>query len=134
MRKTITHYVASSFLVIGVLGMGTMACEREEKAVGATPQVQVMTARQQISEARCDLEQRCNKIGAGRDYADRGACITKVQQNWKDELSFQECPGGVNGGELQECLTEIRNSSCGNPLDTLGRVTACRSSDLCKAM
>ena len=134
MRKTITHYVASSFLVAFVLGMGTMACEREEKAIGATAQVQTTTARQQISEARCDLEQRCNKIGAGRDYADRGACVNKVQQRWADELNFKDCPAGIDSGELNECLTEIRNSGCGNPMDTLGRVTACRSSDLCKHM
>ncbi|WP_438031284.1 DUF6184 family natural product biosynthesis lipoprotein [Sorangium sp. So ce233] len=46
---------------------------------------------------------------------------------------FSECPGGIDSNELNECLQEIGNDDCNNPLDTLGRIVACRSSDLCRA-
>ena len=56
----------------------------------------------------------------------------KVRADWRDDLKARECPGVVVQKELAECLEEIRNDDCGNPLDSLGRMLACRKSDLCK--
>ena len=48
-----------------------------------------------------------------------------------DGLNGRDCPGGVDQRELSECLTEVNNQDCGNPLDALGRIAACRASDIC---
>ncbi|WP_438029897.1 DUF6184 family natural product biosynthesis lipoprotein [Sorangium sp. So ce233] len=118
------------------------ACDREERALGTTrppegPQVEARVATvnavDSIVQARCDREARCNNVGAGREYASSEACATRVRAEWRDDLNFADCPGGVDAKELNECLEEIRNDDCGNPFDTLGRIVACRSSDLCKA-
>ncbi|MGK4005216.1 DUF6184 family natural product biosynthesis lipoprotein [Sorangium sp. So ce1036] len=121
------------------------ACDREERALGTThpsardteaemePRVATISAVDSIVQARCDREARCNNIGADRAYASKEACDSRVRAEWRDELNFAECPGGIDPKELNECLQEIRNDDCGNPFDTLGRIVACRSSDLCRA-
>jgi hypothetical protein len=91
------------------------------------------SAAQSIAEARCARESRCNNVGNDKKYSNQDDCMRRVRADWKDELNARECPGGVVQDELNECLTEIRNEDCGNPFDTLGRLAACRSSDICKA-
>lgn len=56
-----------------------------------------------------------------------------MRASFSDDLNPSECRAGVDRGELRECLEEVRNESCGNPVDTLERVVACRASDLCHA-
>ncbi|WP_437300276.1 DUF6184 family natural product biosynthesis lipoprotein [Sorangium sp. So ce327] len=82
--------------------------------------------------ARCEREARCNNIGQDREYSSKDACSNEIRSEWRDDLNFTECPGGIDAEELNECLEGIRNEECGNPFDTLGRVVACRSSDLCR--
>jgi hypothetical protein len=118
------------------------ACDREERALGTTrppegsqaqARTAVASAVDSIVAARCDREARCNNVGQGREYASKDACATRIRAEWRDELNFAECPGGIDSKELNECLQEIRNDDCNNPFDTLGRIVACRSSDLCRA-
>jgi hypothetical protein len=87
-----------------------------------------------MGTARCERERRCGNVGPDKDYDSVGACENKLMASSRDELNASECPGGIVKKELDECLNEIRNEDCGNPLDTLGRLVACRSSDLCKAI
>jgi hypothetical protein len=84
-----------------------------------------------IASERCARESKCNNVGAGKRYADEGACMSDLKRKNRDELNSYDCKGGVDSKELNECLAEIRNEGCNNPLDTLGRLAACRSSDLC---
>lgn len=86
-----------------------------------------------IASARCEREQRCNNVGAGKRYESLSACRTEVRASFSDDLNPSECRAGVDRGELRECLEEVRNENCGNPVDTLERVVACRTSDLCHA-
>lgn len=131
--------------VLTLIALGAMACDRDTELspVTATPdepeqRVERQAVRgstapavQSIMQARCAREQRCNNIGPDREYASQQACLTRVEADWNNELSARECPGGVNQSELNECLEEIRNDDCNNPIDTLGRFAACRQSDLC---
>lgn len=118
------------------------ACDREERALGTTrppdgtqveARVATASAVDSIVQARCDREARCNNIGPDRTFASNEACSSRVRAEWRDELNLAECPGGIDSKELNECLQEIRNDDCNNPFDTLGRIVACRSSDLCKS-
>jgi hypothetical protein len=86
-----------------------------------------------ITRERCAREERCKNVGAGKDYESTTICQTKTREHWKDDLSSYECPGGIVQKELDEGLEEIRDDDCNDPLDTLGRLAACRSSDICKA-
>jgi hypothetical protein len=87
-----------------------------------------------ISNARCAREQKCGNIGADEDYASLEACEQKITADWADEINAYDCSGGIVEKELDECLQEIENEDCTSPFDTLGRVVACRSSDICKSL
>ncbi len=89
---------------------------------------------EEITRARCAREQRCNNIGADRKFANQDACMREVREEWSDDLNAYECPAGINQDELSECLEEVRNEDCNNPFDTLGRIVACRSSDICQSV
>lgn len=87
-----------------------------------------------ITSARCEREARCKNIGTDEDYPSMAACKSQIQSEWKDELNGMECGAGVVQKELDECLEEIRNENCANPFDTLGRLGACRSNDICEEL
>jgi hypothetical protein len=88
----------------------------------------------QIVQARCARESRCDNIGADNKYASTEACMSEIRAEWQDDLDARSCPGGIAQEGLSECLSEIRNEDCGNPFDTLGRVMACREGNICRPL
>jgi hypothetical protein len=84
-----------------------------------------------IAKARCERENRCHNIGADKKYKTEDACRTSILDSVRDDLDKYDCRRGVDSKELQECLAEVRNEDCNNPFDTLGRLMACRSGELC---
>jgi hypothetical protein len=84
-----------------------------------------------ITSARCEREQRCGNVGSGEEFATSSDCIASVRSDWQEDLNAYECEDGVDQTELSECVQEIRNEDCANPFDTIGRVVACRASDIC---
>lgn len=84
-----------------------------------------------ISTARCEREARCKNLGADAKYASKEDCLDRVRADWSKELSVYECPNGLVGAELDECLDDIRNEDCGNPFDTLARTMSCSKSEIC---
>lgn len=107
--------------------------EPSTNAATAQPGFQSEAVRK-IADARCDREERCGEIGEDEDYTSRIDCRSKIRSEWAEELNEYECPGGIVMKEFDECLEEIRNEDCANPFDTLGRIIACRSGDICKAL
>ena len=109
-----------------------------EGGVGTTPMTNKATvsndqAIQNLVNARCEREARCNNVGPGKQWASAEACRSDLTAKNRDELKASECPGGIVQKELDECLADVRKETCDSPLDTLTRLAACRSSDLCKA-
>lgn len=88
-------------------------------------------ARDQITDARCAREQRCENIGDNKKYSSLDDCRATVRAEWKDDLNGVECPNGIDRSELDECLGEIRGEDCGDPLDALSRVAACTTGQIC---
>jgi hypothetical protein len=114
----------------------SLACGRSPDAPAPTTTTGARTlssedAITRVASARCEREVSCNNIGADGKYQDRDACMREVRQNTKSELRSDECPRGINGERLEQCLTEIRNEGCGNPIDTIDRMASCRRSELC---
>lgn len=106
--------------------------DRDDESVGMAPASRIRSATESIAEARCAREQRCNNVGADKNYSSMNDCMTRVRNDWKDDLNARECPGGVDQKELNECLAEIRNEDCGNPFDSLGRIAACSAAQICE--
>jgi hypothetical protein len=59
-------------------------------------------------------------------------CLMRTRADWEQDLNARECPGGVNEQQLDECLAEVRGEDCNSPLDTLERVAACTSGQICQ--
>lgn len=144
-----------SLIMVGLLGALAIAgCERKSEKTGAgtysTPTTSerdlppkgneavgggplaIDQALSKIVEARCDREMRCGNVGADKKFADRNVCVTQVKKDFADGLNADDCPAGVDQKELEECLTDARKEDCNNPFDTIGRVAACRTSDICR--
>jgi hypothetical protein len=97
-----------------------------------TPRSATASAAESIAQSRCEREQRCDNIGEDKKFSSVDDCLTRVRTDWKDDLNARECPGGVNRPQLDECLNEIRNEECSSPFDTLERVAACTSGQICE--
>ncbi len=129
-------------LLIGLSGMAvavalTAACGRGEIK---GPDAPVTTsahiapnesAIQRITEARCDREVACNNVGAGKSYGTRQACTNELGHDKRADLRAEECPRGISEPDLNDCLTDIKSEKCGNPLDSISRLAACRKGKLC---
>jgi hypothetical protein len=88
---------------------------------------------QSIAQARCAREERCKNLGPNHKYESKTQCVAGVRNDNADDLNAEECKGGVDKKELGECLEAIRSEDCNSPLDTIGRLAACRTSDMCRA-
>jgi hypothetical protein len=84
-----------------------------------------------VVAARCAREITCNAIGPDKHFTSGDACVREVGKKTRDDLKSSECPAGIDGKELDECLDAIRNESCNNPIDVISRLSACRTSELC---
>lgn len=102
------------------------------RPVVETPRSAAASAAESIAQSRCEREQRCENVGGDRKFSSMDDCLTRVRTDWKDDLNARECPGGINRAELDECLNEIRNEECSSPFDTLERVAACTSGQICE--
>jgi len=85
-----------------------------------------------ITEARCNREVACNNVGQGQKYEDFNACTREIGHDTGVTLRDQKCPNGILQSRLSSCLDQISTERCGNPLDTVERLAACRKGMLCK--
>jgi hypothetical protein len=144
-RAMLTHINRFHYIVPLMFMAVAVGCEQDKQ--GATGTVERAPSRAndtpsaartapadavaRIAGARCTRAAACDRVGAGKDFADPNVCRATLQDKLREDLGQRECVGGVDPKELDECLEEIRNEDCGNPLDQLGRLVACRTSDLC---
>jgi len=111
-----------------------LAAARERPSSSAPKEVSrtsTALAVSSVATARCDRELKCKNIGVNQKYLTTDECITKLQNDKRTSLNAQECPGGVSDSDLASCLKSIREEDCGNPLDSVSRLAACRVGALC---
>jgi hypothetical protein len=111
-----------------------LAASREpQPTVGAPGSNRTSTALavSSIATARCDRELKCKNVGTNKTYLTTDECVTKMQNDKRTGLNPDECPQGVNNNDLASCLKAIRDEDCGNPLDQISRLTACRAGGMC---
>lgn len=96
-----------------------------------TPASGTRPAAEQLAQARCERERTCGNIGDDKTFSSSQDCLARIQNDWRDDLNARECPGGINQHELDECMAQIRTEACGNPFDTLARITECTAGQIC---
>jgi hypothetical protein len=70
-------------------------------------------------------------VGTKEKYASRVECVTRMREDKRDDINEKDCPGGIDKKALNACILAIRDEACGNPLDTISRLVACRSTRIC---
>ncbi len=96
--------------------------------VGAVPNDDAIA---RIVSARCQRETSCNNVGADKHFMSPAMCASELQPKVANDLKASACPRGVDVKSLDTCMEAIRLESCNNPIDTISRIAACRTSDLC---
>jgi hypothetical protein len=125
-----TWYAGALTLALAACGSNhrapeTAAAEAEARATEGGSAVD------SIAEARCTRESRCENIGPDKRYSSTEDCVSRVREDWREDLDARACPSGVNEAQLNECLGAIRQEDCSSPFDTLERVAACTASQIC---
>jgi len=85
-----------------------------------------------LTKARCDREDACNNLGADKKFDSFDACEREIRHDTAITLRPEKCSGGVISERLDSCLDQIRTERCGNAIDKIERVAACRKAMLCK--
>jgi hypothetical protein len=84
-----------------------------------------------ISNARCDHEQGCNRIGPYSTYMTRDHCMNVMHND--SDYTLNSCRY-VDHPKLDQCLLAVRNDACRGPtarLERLSRFVECRPASLC---
>jgi len=108
--------------------------DHTEHAIGGGPtdaQPRFSSSIAKIAAARCDREMRCGNVGPNEKYPSRSECVAKVQADKRDDIKGDECTLGISSTGLNDCLKAIRDEDCGNPLDAVARLNACRTGNIC---
>ena len=122
---TVDHGTSSTTVTAGNDGVS------KTTVTGANVGLNNASAISKIVGSRCAREQACNNVGVDKHYTNGLACTQKVSADMKDDLNAKDCPYGIDAKELNECLDAIQKEQCNNPIDSLSRIAACRTSDLC---
>lgn len=122
-------------MLLGGLMLAAGACSKDSRppdtAMAEPVTSEGGSATESIAEARCARESRCENIGPDKKYTTMEDCMIRIREEWSGELSERQCPAGIDQRGLQACLDGVRQEECGNPFDTLSRVTACTTGEIC---
>jgi hypothetical protein len=119
---------------MGALAALVVACRAGEERPATTTTTAAQVANEdainKITKARCDREESCNNVGTGKHYDDRDACTRELAHDARADLRAERC-GVIDPQKLDKCLSAIGDERCGNPLDAMSRLAACRQNQLC---
>jgi hypothetical protein len=126
-------HLARSLLLSGVCGLGACGGSARPPQLAKAEPVpsESASANEQLAEARCSREARCNNVGADKRYSSPEDCLSRVWTEWQGEFDAQECRAGLDTAALDRCLTEIRVLECSSALESLEQLPACQAASLC---
>ena len=119
-------------LTLCLAGLAVLACEKEKPgpmvpAAGTTQAID--KAIMDLTNARCDRQQRCKNIGPNAKYQNREHCMNVEGGESRDKL--QGCTHGVDQQDMRQCLTAIENQDCSGMFSGVGEEKSCGMDDLC---
>jgi hypothetical protein len=84
-----------------------------------------------IAQAACDREDSCGTIGPGGYFKQREDCLTTMRAKFSRQINHLQCPGGVERGAFDDCISAFRANECAHPCDEITRSAHCSVTDLC---
>ena len=126
-------HLAQSVLLSGVCVLGACSGSTRPPELAKAEPVpsESASASEQLAQARCAREARCNNVGAEKRYSSPEDCLSRVWTEWQGDFDAQDCRAGFEPGALDRCLTEIRVLECSSPLESLEQIPACQTASLC---
>jgi hypothetical protein len=84
----------------------------------------VPVAAEAFAAEACAFQERCGRVGDGRQFTNGEACRTGIEETAIHGLSV--CQKGVDSSLLVTCMEQVRAKSC-----TADVMSACRYAELC---
>ena len=82
-----------------------------------------------VTRALCERAERCGEVGPNALYASNRHCLDAL---WVDSIEqLSPCRTGVDREALRECLAEIGEHGCDDPMGGFQQYLACKVEDLC---
>jgi hypothetical protein len=130
--KTLRIAVAVSLASVGTLALGCEHTEDRNVATADPASTHDAAVVDRLSNARCDREAACDNVGDGKKYASQQVCMDKMRGGIANDINSYQCPRGIDGTAVQECLAAIGNEECGaHPIEAITRMDKCRSGAMC---
>lgn len=123
--------IAMAVALVGACGFDDRTADTPDDEDAAPATGLPRDAMNAVMAARCSREAQCDTIGMGSRYEDDADCRVKVENGLSTELAGYDCPNGVHGEKLDECLNDIRSYACHDELDLLAAIVACREESIC---
>ena len=95
---------------------------------GALVYVPSDIAREQLAQARCEHERKCEHI----DETYLSECIAQEQAELQPRVGPRACPGGIDDAALRDCLDwTAHRASCDDEREGAKRRELCNPAKLC---
>jgi hypothetical protein len=135
MRRSIGRF--AGLLPLSLLAL--VSCKRSDdkpqEAMLTSASVDLVStsiASDRIAAARCAREVMCASLGGiDQPFVSYEGCIRDVSGRLRADIAEMRCPPVVERAGVEVCLREIGNESCGDAVDAIERIQACRTSTLC---
>ena len=126
--------IRNHWLGLALCSVALGACEQEsapEPRLVPASRISPASDRaiEELASLRCDHEQLCNNIGPNATYPNRDRCLSIARLDARGELAA--CRAGVDQDALPECFEKIAGQECDNLVDSLARISECRTTALC---
>jgi hypothetical protein len=94
---------------------------------GGPAPVTLVTAADVIAKEKCEHENHCDRIGAGRRFANSEVCQKSLVHEARSTMTTKQCDTGyIDPESLLECLEAIRTNGC-----SVDAQVACEASTMC---
>jgi hypothetical protein len=85
----------------------------------------------ELSNAQCEHEQKCGKIGAGKKYDSYQVCLDEARGHTANGINADNCPRGIDENAVNNCLSAVRDQSCSFRIERLLSSNPCSPGSLC---
>jgi hypothetical protein len=135
MLKHTLAWLASTVALAGCMQEGAAAPSVvPDSGPGGSPAVRdraVADVVERIATSSCDREQSCSTIGPGATFGSRQECQNTFRAKYAKELSVSSCPGGIDKGGLDDCLSSLEAGQCSGTADVISRAATCSTKSMC---
>jgi hypothetical protein len=114
---------------VAVLGLACAQTTETEPAVVFTTAAVVSddSAVLEVAKARCRRADECNRLGNGRQFADRRQCIQAFLDKDAHVQVVRTCEAGVDKAGLDKCIADLAGQYCDADLGPVTAMPNCAS-------